>query len=364
MAALRGRDCCRQCRRRGGRAGCSRGRPSASIPGEPHVSRRSAAELVAAGFTLTALVYGLARFAYGLLLPQIRAELSLSSVAAGWIGSAAFAAYCIGIFAAFLMVPRCGARIVAALTRLCATAGLALAGLCRLGAAAWRRHRPGRCQHGPRLAAAGRRGEPACHRRGPAARERRHQRGHRGRDHPLQPCRSGFRRRLARALLRFRGYRCGNHSLAVAGHSGRDRRRQSPDGPSAAPVRAGSALSRRAGDGRRQYGHLDLRGRHPAGRAEIFRRRHRAGLDRPGRRRTGRARNGCRDGPSRDGTGSPPVAVAVAVADGDRDDLPRRGGRGCSPALSRGPGRPRPRAAVPDDCGRAYGGSAGVRHAA
>lgn len=87
------------------------------------------AGLVAAGFALTALVYGLARFAYGLLLPQIRVELSLGTIAAGWIGSAAFAAYCIGIVAAFLAVPRWGSRAVAVLAGLCATAGLALAGL-------------------------------------------------------------------------------------------------------------------------------------------------------------------------------------------------------------------------------------------
>jgi hypothetical protein len=33
--------------------------------------------LVAAGFALTALTYGLGRFAYGLLLPHIREDLSL-----------------------------------------------------------------------------------------------------------------------------------------------------------------------------------------------------------------------------------------------------------------------------------------------
>lgn len=93
------------------------------------MSRRSTAGLVAAGFALTALVYGLARFAYGLLLPQIRAELSLSTVAAGWIGSAAFATYCMGILFAFLAVPQWGSRVFAATAGLCATAGLGLAGL-------------------------------------------------------------------------------------------------------------------------------------------------------------------------------------------------------------------------------------------
>ena len=42
--------------------------------------------LVAAAFTLTALTYGLGRFAYGLLLPHIREDLSLSATGAGWIG--------------------------------------------------------------------------------------------------------------------------------------------------------------------------------------------------------------------------------------------------------------------------------------
>ncbi|TJZ89951.1 MFS transporter [Paracoccus gahaiensis] len=87
------------------------------------------ANLVAVGFALTALAYGLARFAYGLLLPQIRIELGLGTVAAGWIGSAAFGAYCGGVVAAFMGVPRWGARVVAVAAGLCATAGLGLMGM-------------------------------------------------------------------------------------------------------------------------------------------------------------------------------------------------------------------------------------------
>lgn len=86
----------------------------------------STANLVAVSFTLTALAYGLARFAYGLLLPQIRTELELGTVAAGWIGSAAFAAYCGGVVAAFMTVPKCGVRTVAVAAGCCATAGLGL----------------------------------------------------------------------------------------------------------------------------------------------------------------------------------------------------------------------------------------------
>lgn len=89
----------------------------------------STVNLVAAGFALTALAYGLARFAYGLLLPQIRTELELGTVAAGWIGSVAFGAYCAGVLMAFVAVPRWGARVVAVASGLCATAGLALMGV-------------------------------------------------------------------------------------------------------------------------------------------------------------------------------------------------------------------------------------------
>ncbi|CAM3471015.1 MFS transporter [Paracoccus nototheniae] len=89
----------------------------------------STANLVAVGFALTALAYGLARFAYGLLLPQIRTELGLGTVAAGWIGSVAFGAYCGGVVSAFVAVPRWGARIVAVAAGFCATAGLGLMGV-------------------------------------------------------------------------------------------------------------------------------------------------------------------------------------------------------------------------------------------
>ena len=85
--------------------------------------------LIAAAFALTALSYGLARFAYGLLLPQIREELSLSAAAAGWIGGGAFATYCIGIVFASLAGVKLGERALAMLAGLAATAGVGLVAL-------------------------------------------------------------------------------------------------------------------------------------------------------------------------------------------------------------------------------------------
>jgi predicted MFS family arabinose efflux permease len=78
--------------------------------------------MVSAAFSLTALTYGLARFAYGLLLPSIRAELNLSATAAGWIGGIAFASYCLGVVLAFALVDRLGER------RISMSAGLFAAG--------------------------------------------------------------------------------------------------------------------------------------------------------------------------------------------------------------------------------------------
>ncbi len=82
--------------------------------------------LVAAAFALTALSYGLARFAYGLLLPQIREDLSLGVTAAGWVGGSAFAAYCVGILLAFYGIGKWGARFIALSAGLAATAGMGL----------------------------------------------------------------------------------------------------------------------------------------------------------------------------------------------------------------------------------------------
>jgi predicted MFS family arabinose efflux permease len=87
---------------------------------------RRGINLVAAAFALTALSYGLARFAYGLLLPQIRADLSLDVTAAGWIGGSAFMAYCLGIVFTFVANGTLSPRTIAVLAGLAATCGMTL----------------------------------------------------------------------------------------------------------------------------------------------------------------------------------------------------------------------------------------------
>ncbi|MEM6158957.1 MFS transporter [Erwinia sp. P6884] len=89
---------------------------------------------VAAAFSLTALSYGLARFAYGLLLPQIREDLAVSVTVAGWIGGSAFAAYCLGISFVLLAPGKLSARTITLLAGLTATFGMLLVAL---SASAW-----------------------------------------------------------------------------------------------------------------------------------------------------------------------------------------------------------------------------------
>ena len=87
---------------------------------------RRSLNLVAAAFALTALSYGLARFAYGLLLPQIRQDLTLSVTAAGWIGGSAFAAYCVGIVATFVCNGKISPRGLTVMAGAAATLGMGL----------------------------------------------------------------------------------------------------------------------------------------------------------------------------------------------------------------------------------------------
>ncbi|MEJ7715008.1 MAG: MFS transporter [Thermoleophilaceae bacterium] len=81
---------------------------------------RAELRLVCAGAAAIATAYGMARYGYGLLLPDIRADLGLSTAALGAIGTGSYAAYLAATAAVSVLVPRTGPRAVVA-------AGLALA---------------------------------------------------------------------------------------------------------------------------------------------------------------------------------------------------------------------------------------------
>jgi MFS family permease len=85
-----------------------------------------ASVLAAAGMSLIAVTYGLARFAYGLFLPELRSEFELDGATAGAIAASSYLGYCVSILAATLLTPRWGARRIAVIAGLAAVAGTAL----------------------------------------------------------------------------------------------------------------------------------------------------------------------------------------------------------------------------------------------
>ncbi|PWG61804.1 MFS transporter [Spiribacter halobius] len=80
--------------------------------------------LVPAGLALIAVSYGLARFAYGLFLPEMRDDVGLSPAIAGLVGGGAYAGYCVAIVGSAFLVERLGARVVAGTAGLVATVGM------------------------------------------------------------------------------------------------------------------------------------------------------------------------------------------------------------------------------------------------
>lgn len=79
----------------------------------------------ATGFGLIAVCYGFARFAFGLFLPQIDADLSLGPSLSGVISGGSFAGYCIAIVASAVLTEKIGARAVATAAALVAALGMA-----------------------------------------------------------------------------------------------------------------------------------------------------------------------------------------------------------------------------------------------
>ena len=79
----------------------------------------------ATGFALIAVCYGFARFAFGLFLPQIDADLGLGPSLGGVISGGSFAGYCVAIVASAILTERLGARAVATGAALVAATGMA-----------------------------------------------------------------------------------------------------------------------------------------------------------------------------------------------------------------------------------------------
>src|SRR3712207_7701871 len=74
---------------------------------------------------MIAVTYGLARFAYGLFLPEMRESLDLSETVLGLIGAGSYAGYCFAILVALMFTSRTGPRLVAVAARTLAGVGMA-----------------------------------------------------------------------------------------------------------------------------------------------------------------------------------------------------------------------------------------------
>jgi predicted MFS family arabinose efflux permease len=81
--------------------------------------------LVAPGLAMVAVTYGLARFAYGLFLPEMRQAFGLSETLLGLIGAGSYLGYCVTIIIALVFTSRAGPRFVAIVAGAVAVVGMA-----------------------------------------------------------------------------------------------------------------------------------------------------------------------------------------------------------------------------------------------
>jgi predicted MFS family arabinose efflux permease len=80
--------------------------------------------LVAPGLAMIAVTYGLARFAYGLLLPEMRQAFSLSEAVLGLIGAGSYVGYCFAIIIALVFTSRTGPRFMVVVAGAVAVVGM------------------------------------------------------------------------------------------------------------------------------------------------------------------------------------------------------------------------------------------------
>ncbi|WP_138419766.1 MFS transporter [Aquibacillus sediminis] len=83
-------------------------------------------KIVLPGVSLIAVTYGLARFSFGLLLPDINQSLQMSETVSGMISSLFYLAYCITIIVSTVITTKEGPRSMILLAGLSASVGLLL----------------------------------------------------------------------------------------------------------------------------------------------------------------------------------------------------------------------------------------------
>lgn len=89
-------------------------------------AHRPAARTVVPGIAMIAVTFGLARYGYGLLLPEMRAEFAMGAGAAGLISSGAYASYLVANAAVVWVTSRHGSRTAIGLAAALAAVGMAM----------------------------------------------------------------------------------------------------------------------------------------------------------------------------------------------------------------------------------------------
>ena len=82
--------------------------------------------LVPAGLAMIAVTYGLARFAYGLFLPELREAFELDATVLGLIGSGSYVGYCAAITISLIYTSKVGPRFMVAAAVVTAVVGMLL----------------------------------------------------------------------------------------------------------------------------------------------------------------------------------------------------------------------------------------------
>ncbi len=90
---------------------------------------RAAPRLAAAGAAGIAVAFGIARYGFGLFLPQMRAALSLSPEIAGLVGASSYLGCLLAVLISWVLAPRVGPRPLVVGGAVVAAAGMALTAL-------------------------------------------------------------------------------------------------------------------------------------------------------------------------------------------------------------------------------------------
>ncbi|GAA2500166.1 MFS transporter [Streptomyces gobitricini] len=89
--------------------------------------------LVLPGLAMIAVCYGLARFSYGLFLPEFRETFHLGPGLLGLVGAGSYVGYCLAIAASGVLCPRLGPRTVVIIAGTVCTAGMCLVAVAPTG---------------------------------------------------------------------------------------------------------------------------------------------------------------------------------------------------------------------------------------